>query len=46
MTAQARDILIYNKEELYMAAEPLEDYLKKTKLPHKLVAPHTACWKG
>jgi len=46
MTAQARDILIYNKEELYMAAEPLGGYLKKVKLPHKLVAPNTACWRG
>lgn len=46
MTAQARDILIYNKEELYMAAEPLENYLKTVRLPHKLVAPSTACWRG
>lgn len=46
MTAQARDILIYNKEKLFMAAEPLKDYLKKEELPHKLVAPDTACWRG
>ncbi len=29
-----------------MASEPLESYLKNLKLPHKLVAPTTACWKG
>lgn len=29
-----------------MAAEPLESYLKKAKLPHKLVAPNTGCWRG
>ena len=46
MTAQARDILIYKKEQLYMAAEPLDGYLKKVKLPHKLVAPNTGCWRG
>ena len=46
MTAQVRDILIYNKEQLYMSAEPLEGYLKKINLPHKLVAPNSACWRG
>jgi hypothetical protein len=46
MTAQVRDILIYNEEQLYMAAEPLYDYLKETKLPYELVAPSTACWRG
>lgn len=46
MTAQARDILIYNEEELYMSAEPLKSYLQKVKLPHKLVPPSTACWRG
>ena len=46
MTAQIRDILVYKKEEHSMATEPLEGYLKKTKLPHKLVPPNTACWRG
>jgi hypothetical protein len=46
MTAQASDILIYNGQELYMAAEPLSSYLEKVKLPHELVAPTTACWRG
>ena len=46
MTAQARDILIYNKEKLLISSEPLESYLEKVKLPHKLVAPSTACWRG
>ncbi len=46
MTAQARDILIYNKKQLYMAAEPLDSFLKTATLPHKLVAPNTACWRG
>ncbi len=46
MTAQSKDILIYNKEELRIACEPLEGYLEKVKLPHELVAPTTACWRG
>lgn len=46
MTAQIKDILVYNGEELSMATEPLADYLKHVKLPHKLVAPNTACWRG
>lgn len=46
MTAQIKDVLIYNKEELRMSAEPLKDYLMKAKLPHELVAPNTACWRG
>ena len=46
MTAQVPDILLYNNEELYMSCEPLKDYLKKVKLPHKLVSPNTACWRG
>lgn len=29
-----------------MAAEPLASFLKTAKLPHKLVAPNTACWRG
>jgi len=46
MTAQSRDILLYNKEELQMAGEPLFSYLNSIKLPHYLVAPSTACWRG
>ena len=46
MTAQAGDILIYKKEELFMAAEPLKGYLETVSLPNKLVAPTTACWRG
>ncbi len=46
MTAQASDKLIYNKAELLMASEPLADYLAQIQLPHKLVAPNTACWRG
>jgi hypothetical protein len=46
MTAQISDILIYKNEELCIASEPLSDYLAKVKLPHKLVAPNTACWRG
>lgn len=46
MTAQIRDILIDNEEELYMATEPLEGYLENATLPHKLIAPNTACWRG
>lgn len=46
MTAQTKDILIYNNEELLIACEPLEGYLEKIQLPHKLVAPSTACWRG
>lgn len=29
-----------------MAVEPLASFLKTAKLPHKLVAPNTACWRG
>jgi len=46
MTAQVRDILMYNEEELRIGTEPLESYLAKIKLPHRLVAPSTACWRG
>lgn len=46
MTAQVSDIIIYHGEELAIAAEPLADYLRQAKLPHPLVAPHTACWRG
>lgn len=46
MTAQVRDILIYNNEGFYMAAEPLKPYLETVQLPHKLVAPNTSCWRG
>ncbi len=46
MTAQARDILFYNDERFFIATEPLEGYLKTISLPHNLVAPTTACWRG
>lgn len=46
MTAQARDILIYNKEELYISTEPLRDYLKNAQLPYQLVTQNTACSRG
>jgi hypothetical protein len=46
MTLQVRDVLIYNEEKLGIASEPLYEYLQKAKLPHKLVAPHSACWRG
>ncbi len=46
MTTQTKDILIYNNEKLLIACEPLEDYLEKVQLPHKLVAPSSACWRG
>lgn len=28
MTAQVRDSLIYNNQEIFMAAEPLKEFLK------------------
>lgn len=46
MTAQIRDLLTYNNENLGMCDEPLKGYLKEVKLPHKLVSPNTACWRG
>ena len=46
MTAQVSDILVYNGQNLRMATEPLEDYLLSIKLPHKLVAPWSYCWRG
>jgi len=46
MTAQVRDILIYNKVELDMATEPLDGFLKNAKLQHRLVPQNSACWRG
>ncbi len=46
MTAQVRDLLLYKNQPFYLITEPLEDYLNSLVLPHKLVAPSTACWKG
>lgn len=46
MTTQFQEILIHNEETIFTNSEPLRDYLKTVELPHKLVAPHTACWRG
>ena len=51
MTAQASDYIIYKGVQNSMGTEPLQQYLqkrsrKKRKKPIRLVAPHTACWRG
>ena len=46
MTTQIKEILIYNNKELQMSTEPLDTYLEEAKLPHKLVAIYSSCWRG
>lgn len=46
MTAQVNDILIYKDETLPIASKPLKSYLEKATLPHNLVPPSSACWRG
>ena len=46
MTLQAADILTYKNENHFVYGEPLEGYLKTVRLPHPLVAPSSACWRG
>lgn len=46
MTAQISDSLQYNNERFSIYSEPLSSYLKTADLPHPLVAPNTACWRG
>ncbi|NLJ06758.1 MAG: hypothetical protein GX437_03705 [Sphingobacteriales bacterium] len=45
MTAQAGERLLYKGEETWMAAEPLNQYLKKRD-DIKFISPSTACWRG
>lgn len=45
MTAQAREILFYKGEEIWMAAEPLNQYLKNRK-DVKFISRSTDCWRG
>lgn len=45
MTAQFREILIYNGERLGMAANPLRPYLDSRK-DIEFVSNSTACWRG
>jgi len=37
---------LYNFSSFFVYCADLRDYLKKVNLPHKLVAPNTACWRG
>jgi hypothetical protein len=46
MTAQAREILIYEGKTLWMACEPFSQYVTKNKLELRLRAPNTALWRG
>jgi hypothetical protein len=46
MTAQFSDLLVYEGELLSICCEPLKPYLETIKLPHKLKAPNSACWRG
>ena len=46
MTAQIKDILIFNDEKLYLSCEPLEKYLESINLPYKLIMPNTGCARG
>ena len=46
MTTQARDILIYNKDEQYIFADPLISYLESVGLRNHFVPPGSFCWKG
>ncbi|HRG42425.1 MAG TPA: hypothetical protein PLC27_13535 [Saprospiraceae bacterium] len=46
MTLQVQDIFTYKNETYSVYGEPLECYLKTITLPHPLVAPSSACWRG
>lgn len=46
MTAQAREVLIYNSEEYGMASEPFAQYMALKKFNIRLKSPHTALWRG
>lgn len=46
MTLQVQDIFTYKNETHPLYGEPLERYLKTIRLPHPLVAPSSACWRG
>lgn len=46
MTAQSMEQIIYDGKSMYMAAEPLEQYLASLPDPIEFIAPHTACWRG
>lgn len=44
MTAQRREVLIYNNQVYYLATEPLKPYLEKNKI--KFTPNCSACWRG
>jgi hypothetical protein len=46
MTAQAREILIYEGKTFGMACEPFSQYVIKNNLELRLRAPHTGLWRG
>ncbi len=43
---QEQDFLIYKDVKLRTLSDPLEGYLRKVKLPHKLFIPNTASSRG
>jgi hypothetical protein len=46
MTSQAHECLVYKGEEIGIEEEPLEQYFSGLKKRPKLIAPHTALWRG
>jgi hypothetical protein len=47
MTAQVRDILLYNGTTYHIATEPLKQLFEiMGDDKPKLISPHTACWRG
>jgi len=46
MTAQSMEQIIYEGKLMYMAAEPLEQYIADLPDPIEFIAPNTACWRG
>lgn len=44
MTAQRRELLVYNNEKYHLATEPLYSYLVDKKI--SFISPSTACWRG
>ena len=46
MTAQAKEIIIYDGNEYRMASEPLAQYFKKLKKRPVMEATLSCCWRG
>jgi hypothetical protein len=46
MTAQQRELLIYNGNEYHLASEPFNQYIYKNKIDLRLEVPITSLWRG